>query len=511
MLGQKEYSVPSRFPSSNRKFKLKTLSQFEESQFNRNQELEHQLKMVSKQNEKLSSLNQYLQSTLNKRNEVIFEERQLYKTKSIISPQKSNSTSKRQSQQFHSRKSSMPYFTQTSRMQYVGEEFFRLNQVLEINISDEEAISYFENDPNIKFVRQLDEDTFVQIAEEQNIKKLLQIHDHILKLQNFLKEMFEAILKFKKIIKASYQMNQQAQLNDAINCIVDQTQQLMNCERATCYIVDETKGEIWSRVAQGLSSIIRMPIDTGVAGFVAFRKESVNIPNAYADDRFNRESDIINHFKTQSILAAPIIGDNNQCLGVLQCLNKNQGVFTNEDSAYLKYICNFSKTVLNHSLNQNQVESTQNKLRHVIKYFLDVISIEDPWKIISITEKVLKKIMNCEEARLIIKLSDSICFIKNGVQSQIPNFLGIFQKVINTQCNESTLNNNSNPFFDPTLDIDTQMPVICIPINSNSAFQVQNMKGVHKKQSQQSHSAFVSGLELEMLEYVRSILLIKIK
>ncbi|CAD8142644.1 unnamed protein product [Paramecium pentaurelia] len=511
MSGQKEYSVPSRFPSSNRKFKLKTLSQFEESQINRNQELEHQLKMVSKQNEKLNSLNQYLQTTLNKRNEVIFEERQLYKTKQIVSPQKSNSTSKRQSQQFHSRKNSMPYFTQTSRLQYVGEEYFRLNQVLEINISDEEAISYFENDPNIKFVRQLDEDTFVQIAEEQNIKKLLQIHDHILKLQNFLKEMFEAILKFKKIIKASYQMNQQAQLNDAINCIVDQTQQLMNCERATCYIVDETKGEIWSRVAQGLNSIIRMPIDKGVAGFVAFRKESVNIPNAYADDRFNRESDLINHFKTQSILAAPIIGDNNQCLGVLQCLNKNQGVFTNEDSAYLKYICNFSKTVLNHSLNQNQVESTQNKLRHVIKYFLDIVQIEDPWKIISITERVLKKIMNCEEARLVLKINGSVHYIKHGIQSEISEFLGIFKKVIDTQCNESTLNNNSNPFFDPTLDIDTQMPVITMSINQNSAFQVLNLKGVNKKQSQQSHSAFVSGLELEMLEYIRSILLIKLK
>jgi hypothetical protein len=35
----------------------------------------------------------------------------------------------------------------------VGEENFRLNQVLEINISDEEALSYFENDPNIRFVR----------------------------------------------------------------------------------------------------------------------------------------------------------------------------------------------------------------------------------------------------------------------------------------------------------------------------------------------------------------------
>ena len=60
-----------------------------------------------------------------------------------------------------------------------------------------------------------------------------------------------------------------------------------------------------------------MPIDKGVAGFVACKKEVVNIPNAYADDRFNRESDIENHFKTSTILAAPILGDNNQCLGVL--------------------------------------------------------------------------------------------------------------------------------------------------------------------------------------------------
>lgn len=41
-----------------------------------------------------------------------------------------------------------------------------------------------------------------------------------------------------------------------------------------------------------------MPIDKGVAGYVAYRKEAVNIPNAYADDRFSKESDVINHFKT---------------------------------------------------------------------------------------------------------------------------------------------------------------------------------------------------------------------
>jgi len=40
-----------------------------------------------------------------------------------------------------------------------------------------------------------------------------------------------------------------------------------------------------------------MPIDKGVVGFAATRKESVNIINAYSDERFNKEFDLKNNCK----------------------------------------------------------------------------------------------------------------------------------------------------------------------------------------------------------------------
>lgn len=81
-------------------------------------------------------------------------------------------------------------------------------------------------------------------------------------------------------------------------------------------MADRSKGELWSKVAKGMSTVIRIPMNKGVAGHVATAKEVVNIRNAYSDHRFNKDVDSKSNYKTRTILAAPIT-DNDQCLGVL--------------------------------------------------------------------------------------------------------------------------------------------------------------------------------------------------
>lgn len=40
-------------------------------------------------------------------------------------------------------------------------------------------------------------------------------------------------------------------LDDALNTIKDQMIQYMMCDKATCYIYDQEKKELWSRGAKG--------------------------------------------------------------------------------------------------------------------------------------------------------------------------------------------------------------------------------------------------------------------
>jgi adenylate cyclase len=74
----------------------------------------------------------------------------------------------------------------------------------------------------------------------------------------------------------------------------------------------------------------------GIAGVVFKSVQSVNIPHAYADLRFNPSFDKRTGFFTRSILCVPVINKDGKTIGVTQVLNKRGGSFTEEDEARLK-------------------------------------------------------------------------------------------------------------------------------------------------------------------------------
>lgn len=90
----------------------------------------------------------------------------------------------------------------------------------------------------------------------------------------------------------------------------------MECERATLYIVDHIKKEIWSMASLENSNKIRLPLGTGIAGYVAKTKEKITIDDAYLDHRFNKDYDLKSGYRTKSILCIPIIDKvSGECIG----------------------------------------------------------------------------------------------------------------------------------------------------------------------------------------------------
>lgn len=113
----------------------------------------------------------------------------------------------------------------------------------------------------------------------------------------------------------------QTTIDTLLNHLVDATQQLIKADRATVFLVDEERGELWSRVASGTKTI-RIPIGAGIAGHVATSGEVVSIPEAYQDSRFNQAVDKQTGYRTHSILAAPMRESQGKILGVFQALNR---------------------------------------------------------------------------------------------------------------------------------------------------------------------------------------------
>ena len=89
----------------------------------------------------------------------------------------------------------------------------------------------------------------------------------------------------------------------------------------------------------------RMPI-TGVAGWVVTHNEPAIINNVRADPRFSPMVDQAFTFRTESLIAVPLVGDG-QVLGVVEAINKRDGTpFEEKDKLLLSLLCRFAGTAL---------------------------------------------------------------------------------------------------------------------------------------------------------------------
>ena len=118
--------------------------------------------------------------------------------------------------------------------------------------------------------------------------------------------------------------------------IMERTSAVLQADRSSLFLVDHRTREIWSKVAQGRDMVeIRVPIGRGIAGAVAATGETINIPDAYADPRFNQDVDRRSGYRTRTILCAPIRDGQGAVVGVAQVLNKAGGPFTRDDEELL--------------------------------------------------------------------------------------------------------------------------------------------------------------------------------
>lgn len=126
-------------------------------------------------------------------------------------------------------------------------------------------------------------------------------------------------------------------LGTLLTRVVTEASRMLQADRATLFLNDEKKGELFSRVAMGDAlGEIRFPNSDGIAGLVFTTGQAVNIPHAYADLRFNPAFDKRTGYFTRSILCVPIVNKAGKTIGVTQVLNKEGGPFTDEDEKRLK-------------------------------------------------------------------------------------------------------------------------------------------------------------------------------
>jgi signal transduction histidine kinase len=144
--------------------------------------------------------------------------------------------------------------------------------------------------------------------------------------------------QLEALLKLQQDLALEANIDRVLGRIVATALRMLDCERATLYVLDPGKNELWSRVlTESELKEIRLPLDgRSLAAEVARTGRLLRIDAPYEDPRFDPSVDARTGFRTRSMLVAPIDARDHRRVGVLQAVNDREGIFQEDDERFIQ-------------------------------------------------------------------------------------------------------------------------------------------------------------------------------
>ncbi|HEY9737331.1 MAG TPA: GAF domain-containing protein, partial [Trichocoleus sp.] len=273
--------------------------------------------------------------------------------------------------------------------------------------------------------------------------------------------------------------------------------QILQAERTTIFMVDHEKQELWSKIAQGDGERpleIRVPMGKGIAGHVATTGEYLNIPDAYADDRFDPSHDQKTGYRTRNILCMPVSNKAGNTVAVVQLLNKQAELpFDPQDERSFREFA-ASIGVILESCNSFYIAARNQK--GVSSLLKAISSLEQSLDL----EKTLQSVM--EEARLLMQADRSTLWLidegrnelwskvrsgdgKTLIELRSPSDSGIVGYVATTGETLNIRDAYQDPRFNPDADKQTgytTRTILCMPVYDSSSKLIAVTQLINKQQ-----------------------------
>lgn len=184
------------------------------------------------------------------------------------------------------------------------------------------------------------------------------------------------VTKLTALLEIGKAMTAERDLDRLLSLILKEVTRVMEADRSSLFLVDKERGELWSKIAQGLEAReIRIKIGEGIAGYVAATGQTVNIREAYEDPRFHKEVDKQTGYRTKTILCVPMINKLGEVIGVIQVLNKLKGTFNEEDEELLLAFAGQAAVAIENTILYEDIERL---FEGLIKATMYAIESRDP-------------------------------------------------------------------------------------------------------------------------------------
>jgi len=169
------------------------------------------------------------------------------------------------------------------------------------------------------------------LLAESNRKGELTRHVLDMPTDQFLLLLQEVTREAQEFLRVSELASNEAfesMLGQVLEAFTPKIGEILRADRVTLFLLDEARGELWSKGARdgrGELFEIRIPRHAGIAGAVMASGESLNVPDAYADPRFEPFGDRATEYRTNTILCIPLRDRQGQVFGVAHAINRLDG------------------------------------------------------------------------------------------------------------------------------------------------------------------------------------------
>eukprot|EP00002_Diphylleia_rotans_P002669 TRINITY_DN11698_c0_g1_i1.p1 TRINITY_DN11698_c0_g1~~TRINITY_DN11698_c0_g1_i1.p1 ORF type:complete len:1052 (-),score=210.34 TRINITY_DN11698_c0_g1_i1:1637-4792(-) len=171
--------------------------------------------------------------------------------------------------------------------------------------------------------------------------------------------------KFQALAQIMEVVSNELELDPLISILRKKSKELLDSDKCTLFLLDKETQQLHTRLAEGMEVCI--PLGHGIAGYVASTGETLNIPDAYADARFNKEIDLETGYKTNNILCMPVKSTGgNEILGSIQMVNKAGRAFGKTDEEVLRVFSSHAAITITKAKLYADVIDSKKKLESIL-------------------------------------------------------------------------------------------------------------------------------------------------
>ncbi|MBD2665414.1 adenylate/guanylate cyclase with GAF and PAS/PAC sensors [Richelia sinica FACHB-800] len=339
--------------------------------------------------------------------------------------------------------------------------------------------------------------------------------------------------EFQQFLRAIDLLNNEAlesMLEKVLQAITLKIGQILQAEHTAIFLVDNDKGQLWSKVPQDNSQKfleIRIPINVGIPGHVATTGEYLNISEIYSHPLFSPELEQQMGYKIHNILCMPVVSSKNKIVAVVQLVNKAGDVpFTQEDEESFRDFAASIGIILESCQSFYVAARNQRGATALLRATQTLGQSLD-------LEATLQMVM--EQARILMQADRSTLFLyrkemgelwtkvaaadgQHLIEIRIPSNRGIAGYVASTGQALNIPDAYKDPRFDPTTDKKTgylTRNILCLPVfnSANELIGVTQLINKHQGSFTTSDEEFMrafniqAGIALENARLFENVLL----